>query len=67
MTNERFAELWAKVRELSSDSPWVFMSPYYAYRGAAEQVAETLDAKEEEAFWEIALKKIRGYSNYAGD
>lgn len=64
MSNE---ELWDKTTKLASEIPFVFSSPYYAHKEAAQKIAEDLPAKKAEEFLRYAYERYKSKSNYAGD
>lgn len=66
---EQFEALWRdKVVPLAKMAPHIFSSPYYAHKGASEQVALTMVKEADQKAWaQYAGTRYRGMSNYSGD
>lgn len=65
--NEKFNQLWPKVKELAKTAPYIYGSDFYAHRDAAAEVAKELPEEERRSFMDFIAGKIKNYSNYSGD
>lgn len=64
-----YAALWQdEVVPLAKEAPYIFQSPYYAHKGAAEAVGEAhFDESEQKAWMQYAHSRYGRLSNYSGD